>query len=169
MNLLSLDLATETGFAAGPVDGEPGFGAHKLPKTGENIGRFLEGYEQWFVPKVQEWKPDLIVFEAPVFFNMGKTNITTVRKLYSLAGFTEFLSTRMRVRCMELNNQAAKKWFTGKGGKKGRRIIDECQFRGFDTSNENAADALCGWCYTIHCEFPDHAIGAKGPKQMELV
>jgi hypothetical protein len=169
MILLSLDLATELGFCVGPIDGEPEFGAHKLPRTGADIGRFLSAYEQWLVPACQRWKPGYVSFEAPVFFDAGKTNLATVRKLYSLAGFTEYLCGQMRVRVAELNNQEAKRWFTGKGGRKGDRIIRECQLRGFETTNDNAADALCGWCWTISKEWPEHAVGPKGPKQLALV
>ena len=48
MNLLYLDLATKTGWAAGDVRGNPTFGCEQLPKkTGSDLGSFGMYFEDW--------------------------------------------------------------------------------------------------------------------------
>lgn len=157
MIILALDLATNTGFAFGKPDASPEFGSNVLPSTGDDVGRFLLAHEEFMHNLIDQAQPDLLLFESPVFYPKtgadGKLVVTqskaSLRKLYGLAGITEMVALKRKVDCGEVDNQKAKKVFTGAGGKKGDRIIGECHSRGWLVNNEDEADACCVWFYGV--------------------
>ena len=63
---LGLDLATNLGACWGDGADLPSLAHHRLPSTGDDVGRFLCAYEDWLREKLDEVCPVLICFEAPV-------------------------------------------------------------------------------------------------------
>ena len=149
MRLFALDLATKTGWASGTPEAQRGlvWGHIKLPSTGSDIGAFLAAYRTWLVGMIDMHQPDWIAFEAPVL--PQQTSLNTVRKLQCLCGLTELIARDHKIDCTEANNQKVKVFFTGHGGKKGDRIIKSCNVRGWDTQDQDEADALAVWLYTL--------------------
>lgn len=149
--LLALDLATETGFAVGSPDGEPTYGSFRIFDVG--IGAFLDAFETWLTKQVRDYQPGLVVFEAPILKKEG-TQISTVRKLTSLAGITEMVCHRSETQVLEAHLQSVKKYFSGKGNATKEDMIQSAHRWGWPTDNHNQADALGIWAYTISEKKP---------------
>lgn len=159
MKLLTLDLATKTGFAVGDISsGErPLSGVHTLPSTGDDIGRFLLAFDKWLSDMIAFHKPETIVFEAPLFLAGGKSNISTARKLMCLAGMTEYFCSKHKVSCAECHVGTIKKYFTGSGSAKKPQMIAAARARGFEPKDDNEADALAIYFYTMNKFHPMQA------------
>lgn len=157
MIILAIDLGTNTGFAYGRPDADPEFGTSALPQTGDDVGRFLLAHEEFLHGLIDKITPEIIMFEAPVFY--PKTNMdgravmhqskASLRKLYGLAGVTEMVARKRNIEIGEADNQVTKKVFTGTGGKKGDRIVGECHSRNWMVRNPDEADACAVWYYTV--------------------
>ena len=155
-SLLTLDLATWTGFAFWrPGMDRPRSGEIRLPKTGSDIGTFLWKLKAWLLPFMQMERPGVVIYEAPVL-QMGKTTPETVIKLMCLAGFTEYLCKEAGVKtCLSVNNAQVRKHFTGRGNGP-REIMKEgvvlaCERMGWPVDGDNEADALGILHYAAHC------------------
>lgn len=162
--ILTLDLATRTGWCCGSPDESPRYGTKVLPSTGEDIGRFAAAYNEWLLDMIALENPGLVVFEAPIL--AGKTNLTTARKLTGLAWHTEFVCNLRQIRCAEHHLQQVKKFFTGNGRADKDDMVAAARRLGFDPKDDNAADAIGLWCCTVHERAPQHAarfkLGALG-------
>lgn len=154
--ILSLDLATRTGFAVGPPNGEPRFGAHVLPSTGDNVGRFLNAFEVWLNDMIALEDPAVIVFEAPIL-TAGRTTPATARKLMGLAGETEQIADKRGIRVMEANLMTVKKFFVGTGRADGPAMIAAAHRHGWMAKRDDEADALGVWAFAVHTLAPKHA------------
>ena len=159
MKLLTLDLATKTGFAVGDISsGErPLSGTHTLPSTGTDIGRFLLAFDRWVSDLIVFHKPSLVVFEAPLFLAGGKSNISTARKLMCLAGMTEYFCSKHKVMVRECNVSTIKKYFTGNGRADKPKMIAAAKALGFEPKDDNEADALAIYFYTMNKLHPTQA------------
>jgi Holliday junction resolvasome RuvABC endonuclease subunit len=161
--ILFLDLATRAGWCVGAPDETPRYGTKVLPSTGEDIGRFAAAYNEWLLDMITLESPGLVVFEAPIL--AGRTNLTTARKLTGLAWHTEFVCNLRQVRVREHHLQSIKKMFAGSGRADKDAMIAAARRLGFDPKDDNQADALGGWCCTVHERAPHHSrlkMGALG-------
>lgn len=162
-SLLTLDLATATGWCASGPGRELAFGLLRLSKTGDDIGRFLEEYERWLELVCDEWGFDWIVFESPVLPPSRKdprtgkvqsvTNITTLRKTYGLAAVTELTARRRKIAYAEVHQGTYRKHFIGiGGGRPGKEMkamaVAMCQALGLDIKDHNVAEAVALHHYT---------------------
>ena len=171
--ILALDLATRLGWAyAGPaalsswpltameaaaMPSPPAVsGWFRLPKTGPDVGWFLDAYHDFLTNSLDLHLPALVVFEAP--WVGPNTAQDTARKLLSLAGHTEFVCRRRRLDYREANNATVRKHFIGKGrGDRAtlkRLTIDACKARGWSPENDDEADALGLLDYAVACWRP---------------
>ena len=71
--ILALDIATLTGWAVAPPDGDPQYGVIKLPYPGENIGRPMLFFMKWLADFVSANGVGHVVFEAPFSQKKKKT------------------------------------------------------------------------------------------------
>lgn len=147
MSVLALDVATCVGWAFGGAGDPPASGTFRCPSTGDDSGRFLVGYAQWLTAKLRELGPKEVVFEAPIL--PRETNITTLRKLYSLAGITEFVCVLEGVSCTEITAGEWRRSFLGpyypKGGRRDElkmAVIAACRALGWNPVDDNEGDAL---------------------------
>lgn len=153
MNILALDLATSTGFCKGDGTRLPQSGCIKLPKTGDEVGRFLSAYKSQLVELTQG--VDLVVFESPIL--PASTSFKTIRKLQSLAGITELYCFRQGLKCYEVANSKWKKNLLGevkiprslKPVEKKQIIFDKIKSLKFQPENFDEADAIGVWIYAI--------------------
>lgn len=159
MVLLALDLASKFGFAVGTPGGVIAHGSHQLPSTGCDIGAFLFRYESWLRAAIARWGVEEVVFESPVL--PAQTNIHTLRKLYSLCGLTELICSNGRIPVSEANLSHIRKHFVGvpraprtvPQAERRKWIKDatitECRRRGFRPVDDNDADSLALFSYTL--------------------
>lgn len=153
MRILGLDLATSVGFAVGdPENGEPRFGTHRLPSTGDDIGRFLHAFDYVLSDIITLENPTNVVFEAPILAT--RTTISTARKLMCLAGHTELVCLRRSISCRECHLQTVKKFFTGSGRADKAAMIEAAKRHGWLVEDDNAADALAVWALAVHSVSP---------------
>lgn len=156
MKIGALDLSTHTGWAFGWSDGEPSFGTLDLPKTGDDIGRFIASYDEWLRAMLAVECPDVVVFEAPLL-TRGKTTIATARKLIGLATHTELVCWQLRTRCSESNIGSIKLFFAGSGRAEKDDMKAVARRYGWNVKDDNQADALGLWASAVHHYAPAHA------------
>jgi hypothetical protein len=153
--LLTLDLATHTGWSYGaPDDPKFKFGVREFAKTGDNIGRFIGEYDEWLTAALDRGVT-ATVFERPLIPRM--TSFGTVRKLMALASHTEFLCFRKGIDVSEVNGATLKKFMTGDGRAKKPQMIAAAQRMGFDCKDDNAADAIAIRMYVVALKYPQYA------------
>jgi len=151
--LLTLDLATSTGWAFWhPGASRVASGVIRLPKTREDVGWFLDAFEERLKDLLTLHTPDTLVFEAP--WVGPQTHQDTARKLLCLAGMTELICRRAGMRYREANNASVRKHFIGKGRGDRKSLkamtMRGCQERGWDPQNDDEADALALLDYAAH-------------------
>lgn len=157
--VLSLDLATATGFAYGNVDaGEPVSGSFRVKDKG--IGPFARAFDLELGQLIDRADPTMIVFEAPMVSNTGNTPLATAIKLYGLAWHVEFVATQ---RGLPIVQEYAQTWKSavvgGQFGKKPKTGVNPktwvyppfvaCRHRGWTITDDNEADALCLWLFAV--------------------
>lgn len=148
--LLTLDLATMIGWTCGhPADQQFAFGHHRLPSTGPDIGAFACAYGDWLHPMLMNVTE--VVMEAPILPKV--TSLITVRKLSGLAYHTEMVCHEMKIRCYEAHLQSVKKFVGGSGRASKLDMIEAVRSFGYDTNEENEADAIAVRCYTIATRY----------------
>jgi len=153
--ILSLDLATNTGFCIGAPGQTPAFGEHRLPSTGDDIGTFACAYEDWLTAQLTTHAPQLVIFEAPILPKM--TQLMTVRKLTGLAWETERLCKRAKVRCLEGRKATVNKAITGSGRASKDDTKAALRRYGFKVVGEDESDAVALWCFACLCYAPTTA------------
>lgn len=172
--ILALDLATQTGVCFGAADtGEvPTLEHFRLPSTGDEVGRFVNDFEDRIRALIALVEPTLIVFEAPVLprakFNRetkkveGGVSIITTRKLQGLAAMLEAIADREKLECKELQPSQVKQALTGKGNAKKAEMVRACRafglnphtytHQGEEASDE--ADAFGVWLCALRMRHP---------------
>ena len=153
--IIGLDLATAAGFAIGEPGGEPRFGTHLLPSTGEDVGAFGVAFEDWLSPLIKAERPEVVLYEAPSMF--AKSTPATVIKLNGLAYDAEKICKRLGVRCFKVNPSKLKKFFTGRGNAKKPDMVATAKRYGWRVLDDNAADACAVWAWGVFCfAAPEH-------------
>lgn len=153
-SVIAFDLATATGWACGAPDAEPRFGTKMLPKTGDEIGRFLVAFEDWLNDMITVEDPALVVFEAPIL-RRGGGNPIVARKLMGLANCVETICYRRDVSCRQAHLATVKKSFTGSGRAEKAEMIAAARRWGWDVRNDNEADALGLWTLAVRFRDPE--------------
>lgn len=167
--ILALDLATWTGWAHWrPGLDRPRSGVLRLPKTGEDVGRFVDVYTEWLNAFLGFERPRFVVFEAP--FVGEKTSQEVARKLLGLAVVTEQWCYRFKnkngadCRYLETNNQNVRTHFLGSGSRSlkharpgeelrdrlKRMTVERCNLKGWAVDDDNEADALAVLDFAAH-------------------
>lgn len=163
-SIMALDLATSIGWARWRAPATIASGTKLLPKTGPDVGAFVDKFESWLADMISVDRPELVVFEAPMVYE--GTNQETARKLLGLAVMAEFVCRRAEVRYLEVNVADVRSHFLGTGyGKHSLRIPGEskpwqqavrmtfaqCQARGWLPDTDDEADALAVLDYSAWC------------------
>ena len=177
MTLLALDIASRTGWAAGPVPGtamarpgelgsgpvaKPASGWFDLPKRKDDLGAPLSAFVRTIEALIETRAVSRIVFEAPILprptVEGGQvrvsTNLMTARRLYAMAGLVEWIGYRQKIGYVEAHQQKWRKAFLGRGAgfsKAGldpkRACVAACRAMGWEVADHNEADALGVWFY----------------------
>jgi Holliday junction resolvasome RuvABC endonuclease subunit len=145
MIILSLDLATNTGWAS-YADGQITIGSASFAlKRGDSPGmRFLR-CRSWLREMLKLLENiDLICYEQPHQRGGHPTQV-------AMGLVTEVLSfsARANIETTSVHSMSLKKWATGKGNAKKPQMIQEAKSRGYDVANDDEADAVLMLEYTL--------------------
>lgn len=150
--VLTLDLATLTGFAVGSFADRPHVGSQQF--VGGHNGRCLFEFRVWLISMIEFYEPQLVVFEEVMTFN--KTQPAVAARLHGLAGMTEAVIEEMNgggktIRCRSANPSTVKRFWTGKGNARKPVMVERARVCGFPVLDDNAADAVAIWHYCVKC------------------
>lgn len=158
--ILTLDLATSTGWARYSDHSGVKYGTKELPKTGERIGPFLTAFDDWLKDLLREDWPDQVVFEQPIVPRNGQ--LTTLRKLYGLCSHTELLCHRMKIPVSEAKVNTVRKHFIGCSPRREAAkdmTVRYCRTLGWDPQTDDEADALALLHYVAALASIDIGVG----------
>ncbi len=152
-NMLTLDLATVTGWAEGEFGQTPRSGSVRLASTGATRAEVLAGAIRFLGERWKAWKPHVVVFEAPLAPSImaGKTNFNTARTLIALPGIVEALCVLKGIwsvreaRVMDVRKLLLGSNPPGQVGKK--LVMDKMRELGHEPHDDNESDALALWYY----------------------
>jgi hypothetical protein len=137
--ILALDLGTKTGWATRPTgSGVVTHGVQDFSrKRGESLGMIYLRFGKWLREMVEAVTPEVIIYETPHHRGGWATEITV--------GF----STRVHEVCasckiehMGVHSGTLKKFWVGRGRCSKEDMMEECRKRGFETYEDNEADAI---------------------------
>lgn len=150
--ILSLDIATTTGWAVGSPGDKPIAG---LVKTSGDIGQKMSQLRYGIQELGHEYKPDLIIFEQPLHHVPKQGSSNVLRLALALCGVAEMIAHDAGVRCVEVPISTWRKHFIGYGrapkdAHKGwckDQVIHRCQLLGWGDLPHDAAEACGIWDY----------------------
>jgi len=133
MKVLAVDPATRTGFA---VDTESGVSVGTLdlraPRA-SSVGEAFRFFSRWLRELIDQHDIEVLVFERAYGFRKGS------EFLAGLAAVCHQQDDKVAV--VEANVSALKKWATGKGNADKAMMIGAARDYGYDTDDDNEADA----------------------------
>lgn len=158
--ILSLDLATQTGWCAGSGDQLPELGTVRMPDTGEDIGEFGFFFEEWFKRHLEEIQPAMVTFEAPLLpgakidrdsgrFIPAPTTDATQTKLKGLKWATEVICRRQGIECAEAWGSTVKKQLGGSGRATKPDMMAAAKRCGLSPKTFDEADAFGVWIVSV--------------------
>lgn len=175
MRTLALDLATSTGFACGGYDAPISHGILRLPRTGEDLGRFLSAFREWLGHAIEEMAPTDIIFEMPIL--PAAMSLMAVRKLNGLCGVAELVALDYKISIREANLLDIRKHFIGvtrapktiTTPELRRRwlkdlTVEQCRKRGFRVAGDDDADAIALLSYALQLKRPNFFLQAVTEK-----
>lgn len=136
--IIALDLAKSTGWAAWRNGTIVSSGTKKFNET--DFGDLAVSYMLWLEKLLDEYEPDLVVYEAPVVKHPHATKV-----LIGLSWLVLLACKERNIPCESVGNTAVKKHFVGKVyGKNAKPYpgIIEARRRGFDPQTTDEADAI---------------------------
>jgi len=160
--LLSLDLATRTGWAFGDTEaGDPVSGVFKAQNAGVELGPFLHSFGHWLRSTIAERQIEIAVLEEPIMPG-GMMQMATLLKLYGLIGIAETVCHSLQVPCRQLAAGTWKKAFCGRAGfgksAKPYPPLVRCRELGWAPADDNEADALGLWVASCQRISPQSAV-----------
>lgn len=148
LRLLCLDLATASGWAAGPIGSTPTFGGFRV--HGSELGRWLADARAQLELLINCHRPTLIVFEAPAVY-AGASALSTVRKLVGLTDLTELIAHDRGIPVREASAREIAKALLGRSPAKRKpkkaATLAAIKALGFAVRDDNEADAVALWLY----------------------
>ncbi|HWG06019.1 MAG TPA: hypothetical protein VG271_13480 [Beijerinckiaceae bacterium] len=157
--IAAFDLASNIGFAIGEPGRTPVASSYRLPKTGDDVGRFLDHFSDWLIFILNEHQPTDVYFESP-FARFGST-----RKLTGLACMTELICFRRKLPCSEAAGSEVTKYFVGQARfkhdnpavrrqMKKEAAVKKCRALGIPVKNDDEADAIALFVFAEHLLCP---------------
>lgn len=164
--VLTLDIASATGWACWEGPGRLRYGTYRLP-AGGRMGRRLRAYGFWLDGMLSVTPVERLVYEAPLLRSVGEnqTSIQTAQLLMGLVAVTCLVAEGRDIAIVEpANNQTVRAHFLGSArGRRDelkRRCIDMCRAYGWSPKDDNCADALAILHWTLHRNRYDHDLPA---------
>lgn len=153
--ILTLDIATRTGWALARPDGPPASGVYRANEGGNRLGYVLFKFSEWLTDFLAANRVRRVYYEAPLFmFNQRdgeqKTTQETVFRLMAMAGVAITVAESFGIEADKLHHQQVKKFFAGSGHAKPEAVIKACFDRGWRPTSDDDADALAMLAYAEH-------------------
>jgi Holliday junction resolvasome RuvABC endonuclease subunit len=157
--IFALDLASRTGYAAGPVGDVPRSGTVILKKPGDPSAVAFGNLIAWLNEQWTRERPALVVTEAPFSLQAFRDHSNaeaTVRMTLGLHGIVGGMCHRFGLPLKEFHPATIRKHFLGRGRMGSRAemksaVVARCHLLGFmprDCHDDNRADAIATWDYT---------------------
>lgn len=149
--ILALDLGLTTGWA---------FGTGEKPPVASSIvfshlrgdGERGAAFRQWLEAKIEGLDPAIVVREEPIKFHKGfRASVIA----HGLAWEVDTTCYLLGCNCMMQPASSHKKHFTGSGNAKKPQVIKACLDRGWPVVDENSADAMALYDFTLAHKFPE--------------
>ena len=155
--ILTLDIATRTGWALGRLGETPRHGSIRLAPAGSSNGAIGCGLLRWAMDFLALERPDAVYYEVPIDPRHmgGGTNFATTRILVGLPFLAETIfEARGIFKVHEVEVQKVRKHFTGEARPKNKKaaVIASCRARDWRPVDDNAADALAIWSFATDRE-----------------
>lgn len=164
----SFDIATRlTGWCSGDGTAIPSCGAFSFPFFGDDIGKLLTMWNAYLRTHFDEFKPNVVIYEAPILvIGHGKPGqhtdkLLTIRRIYSMGGHLEWYCMARGVPCFEVGPKQIKMEITGNGHAEKQTIVDVAKRIGLNlpasksAGEEDAADAWGGWVIGLRSYEPE--------------
>lgn len=162
--ILAIDQSTNCGVAKGDGSGLPTVRSWPLPTDPEALGEMLFDLRIRLIEEIKAGPIAAVVFEKPLL-NQRTPNLTTARKLYSIAGQIEAVCYEFRVRCMEMDAGTWKKAFCGRGNvskkEKPYPPMVRCHELGIKVKNIDEADAVGIWATYVAAHNGAHWLAGE--------
>lgn len=161
--ILSLDLATVTGFAYGKPGSIPQFGSIRFSPPGSPRPVTYRRLRSWLNGSIEKIKPGIVIFESAAIpmVMQGRTNADTIKLLMGMCEHVEELCYE-RVDLREATTSEVRAHFLGtnriKRDEAKAMTMDKCRQLGVDVTNDNEGDAVALWFYQVHHLRPDLAV-----------
>ncbi len=146
-SILALDLASTTGWCWGEPGQRPWLDSVQLAPGG-SVGERCCALVDWLDDSSQTFRPDLIVFEAPLPRGQH-SGIQAGRIALGLAAACEMFGVRKAIRCTEGNVNQARKHVLGRGNATKDDAVAACRAAGLTPSTHDAADAWVLWRFAV--------------------
>jgi hypothetical protein len=155
MNILALDLATNTGWAFGILGSvQPTFGSVRFGQAeSSRTARFANCLEWTSAFLKRQDETGLVVFEAPLHFGLrrGNSNAGNDELAYGLAAIVRAVARLRGVHDVrEARTIDVRRFFLGVNPKRKdakRQTIECCHALGLEVEDDNQADAVATWFY----------------------
>jgi crossover junction endodeoxyribonuclease RuvC len=171
MNVLTLDLATRTGWAE-RFHGRVRSGYRDFPeiKGGVPGDRFVR-FRNWLREQIDtEIPPELVVIEKPLIGTMKNADVARIA--YGFAAMVEEMCARYGIRFHAIHNGTIKKHATGNGSADKRAMTAAANRRFAEhlvapVTDDNEGDALCLLAW-VEDGMPEPPPAPKKPRKKKL-
>lgn len=148
--LLTLDLATKTGFALWQPGSAPRLGTYTIPIFGGDNGRSFKKFADWLVPFMKTAGVTVVMYEAAYVKYAGKDQFNRTSKeaaamLFGLNGLVEYLCCDNGIRYFQCEVSQWRSHFLGMNPNRGdahQWTKEECLAKGITFRNQDEADAF---------------------------
>lgn len=161
--ILSLDLASCTGWAHGKPGDNPTFGSLRFGERGASHARIYREFRSWLNGWITGGKCQLMVYESSAIPSLmiGHTNAKTTRFLIGLCEHVEELCYE-RVELREASVSQIRSHFLGTNRIARREAkvatMECCRRLGWNVTNDNEGDACALWSLQVAHLRPDLAV-----------
>jgi crossover junction endodeoxyribonuclease RuvC len=163
MKILALDLARNTGFALGNVrDRAPMFGSIRFGSSGASHAALFAAGLTWASENFRIWRPDRIIYEAPLQFRHGKSSPGNDEISHGLPAI--MMGVAFLLGIFDVRKATAKDirlHFIGENPPRQiakRKTIGRCAMCGWKVTDDNQADACALWSYACGLENMEAAL-----------
>lgn len=170
--LWGLDLAGRIGSCWGTGETLPQVEHLQLPAPGEDLGRYLSLARRWFIGRVEDIKPDLVMIEAPILpkpiikwsgqpfkshpIIIWPTKLETTRPLQGLTGMVEMECYDRGIPVEEAQPGEVKQQLTGHGRANKDDMVRAARKMGLDIAVHDEADAAGVWLVAVRYHARHH-------------
>jgi len=159
--ILAIDIASEFGWAEGPIGGQPLSGTARFAPKGASRAAVFAAAIQWAADRLAVSRPKAIWMEVPSLHSIakGKSSTDVMRMLLGLPAIIEGVAHRRGVYTVRTCSAAdVRHYFIGQRSLKGEvakpLVQQRCDALGWPYPDHNAADALALWAYACEQELP---------------